>query len=63
MPPAIQITATLDFIARVSPDRDCLMAQDPSAGSAFWFNIDVPRGHGLQPGDRVRVTVERLPSR
>ncbi|MDD1660386.1 MAG: hypothetical protein LUQ62_04180 [Methanomicrobiales archaeon] len=60
MPPVLQITATIDFIARVSPDRDCLMAQDHSTGNAFWFNIDVPRGHGLQPGDRVRVTVERL---
>ncbi|MDD1658540.1 MAG: hypothetical protein LUQ41_08840 [Methanomicrobiales archaeon] len=63
MPPALQITATIDFIAQVSNERDCLMAQDGSSGDAFWFNIDVPRGHGLQPGDRVRVTVERLSSR
>jgi hypothetical protein len=60
MPPVIRITATIDFVAQVSPERDCLMAQDESTGTAFWFNIDVPRGHGLQPGDRVRVTVERL---
>jgi hypothetical protein len=56
----LQITGTIDFIAHVSPERDCLMAQDESSGEGFWFNIDVPRGHGLRPGDRVRVTVERL---
>jgi hypothetical protein len=59
----LQITGTIDFIAQVSHDRDCLMAQNESSADAFWFNIDVPRGHGLRPGDRVRVTVERLSSR
>ncbi|MDD1653667.1 MAG: hypothetical protein LUQ64_03890 [Methanomicrobiales archaeon] len=60
MPTVLRITATIDFIAQVGQDRDCLMAQDASGGDAYWFNIDVPRGHGLRPGDRVQVTVERL---
>jgi hypothetical protein len=61
MPPSLQITATIDFIAKAGPGRECLMAQDHSHRYEFWFNIDVPEGHGFQPGDRVRVTVERLP--
>ncbi|MDD1633991.1 MAG: hypothetical protein LUQ42_00565 [Methanomicrobiales archaeon] len=61
MPPHLQITATIDFIAQAGPGRECLMAQDHAAANAFWFNIDVPEGHGFRPGDRVRVTVERLP--
>lgn len=60
MAPSLQITATIDFIARAGQGRECLMAQDPSAEHAFWFNIDVPERHGFRPGDRVRVTVERL---
>jgi hypothetical protein len=61
MPPHLQITATIDFIAKAGPGRECLLAQDHDAANAFWFNIDVPEGHGFRPGDRVRVTVERLP--
>jgi len=26
----------------------------------LWFNIDVPKGHGVQAGDRVRITVEKI---
>jgi hypothetical protein len=61
MLPSLQITATIEFVAQVSTERDCLMAQDHARGNAFWFNIDVPKGHGFRPGDRVRVTVEQLP--
>ncbi|MDD1651616.1 MAG: hypothetical protein LUO86_01100 [Methanomicrobiales archaeon] len=60
MKPSLQVTAIIDFIARAGPGRECLMAQDESGGEAFWFNIDVPEGHGFRPGDRVRVTVERV---
>jgi hypothetical protein len=31
--------------------------EDPKV---LWFNIDVPKGHEFRPGDRVRVTVEKL---
>jgi hypothetical protein len=26
----------------------------------LWFNVDVPKGHGLKSGDKVRVIVERV---
>jgi hypothetical protein len=38
------------------------MSQDSTQDdpSCLWFNIDVPRGHGLKAGDRVKVTIERI---
>jgi hypothetical protein len=38
------------------------MAQDTTQENpgALWFNIDIPKGHPLKSGDRVRVTVEKL---
>ena len=26
----------------------------------LWFNIDIPKGHGLQAGDLIRITVEKV---
>jgi hypothetical protein len=58
----IEITATIEFVATVNDRMECLMAQDKSADpqGSPWFNIDVPRGHGLKAGDRVRVTIEKI---
>jgi len=38
------------------------MAQDKHQENpgSLWFNIDVPKGHGICAGDRVRVTVEKI---
>jgi len=57
-----EFTAPIEFVASINEYKDCLMAQDNTQNDprTLWFNIDVPRGHGLVPGDRVRVIVERV---
>jgi len=49
----------IQFVANISSEKDCLMSQDNTPGS-LWFNIDVPKGHGIREGDLVRVTVEKI---
>ena len=44
--------------SQFSDQKDCLMS--PHTDDALWFNIDIPKGHTLKEGDRVRVTVEKL---
>ncbi|MCQ1537572.1 hypothetical protein FTO68_01000 [Methanocalculus taiwanensis] len=54
----VEITETIEFVAHIDEDKDCLMSQDPP--ESLWFNIDVPKGHGLQAGDRIKVTIEKV---
>ena len=58
----IEITGKIGFVAGVDEKRDCLMSQEHASQDtdALWFNIDLPKGHGFRPGDRVRVTGEKL---
>jgi hypothetical protein len=61
----ISFDSTIEFVARINEQKDCIMQQGPQGSSdedpsQLWFNIDVPRGHGLKAGDRVRITVEKL---
>ncbi|MBO5003088.1 hypothetical protein J6C36_02370 [Methanocorpusculaceae archaeon] len=51
-----EIVAELEFVADIEGEKDCLMSQQGN----LWFNVDVPKGHGLKSGDKVRVTVERV---
>ncbi|HJJ63787.1 MAG: hypothetical protein IJD66_02885 [Methanocorpusculum sp.] len=51
-----EIVAELEFVADIEGEKDCLMSQQGN----LWFNVDVPKGHGLKTGDKVRVTVERV---
>ncbi|HJJ35929.1 MAG TPA: hypothetical protein O0X27_01995 [Methanocorpusculum sp.] len=51
-----EIEATLEFVADIEGKKDCLMSQQ----GELWFNIDVPKGHGLKPGSKVRVIVETV---
>ncbi|HJJ31983.1 MAG TPA: hypothetical protein O0X25_00700 [Methanocorpusculum sp.] len=51
-----EIIAPLEFIADIEGQKDCLMSQE----GKLWFNIDVPKGHGLKTGDKVRIIVERV---
>ena len=51
-----EIVAELEFVADIEGEKDCLMSQQGN----LWFNVDVPKGHGLKCGDKVRVTVERV---
>ena len=51
-----EIVAELEFVADIEGEKDCLMSQQGN----LWFNVDVPKGHGLKSGDKVRVTVARV---
>ena len=51
-----EIVSELEFVADIEGDKDCLMSQQGN----LWFNVDVPKGHGLKSGDKVRVIVERV---
>jgi hypothetical protein len=53
-----EILGTIEFVAHIDGTKDCLMSQDPP--ESLWFNIDVPKGHGLNAGDRIKVTIERI---
>jgi len=57
-----EITGILEFIADIDGEKDCLMAQDKDKTheNKYWFNIDVPKGHGFQAGERVKVTIEQI---
>jgi hypothetical protein len=58
----ISFESSLEFIGDINDFKDCLMSQDNTQDDpkVLWFNIDVPKGHGLNPGDKVRITVEKV---
>jgi hypothetical protein len=62
MTKVLEFDAAIEFVADINNHKDCLMSQDPTQDhpESLWFNIDIPKGHQLKAGDRVRVTVERL---
>ncbi len=56
-----EFEAPIEFVANINEHKDCLMSQDKDHETrVFWFNIDVPKGHGIRAGDRVRITVEKV---
>jgi hypothetical protein len=58
----LEFESEVEFVADINDYKDCLMSQDPTQENpnALWFNIDITKGHAVQAGDRVRVTVEKL---
>lgn len=62
MTKVLEFESAIEFVANINEKKDCLMAQDETQENpaALWFNIDIPKGHPLKAGDRVRVTVEKL---
>ena len=58
----IEITGRIGFIAGIDEKKDCILSQEHEREDhgALWFNIDLPKGHGFRPGDRVKVTVEKI---
>jgi len=58
----LEFDAEIEFVADINDHKDCLMSQDPTQENpnALWFNIDIPKGHAVKAGDRVRVTIEKL---
>ena len=62
MTPILEHESEIEFVADINQYKDCLMSQDPTQENpdALWFNIDIPKGHSLKAGDRVKITVEKL---
>ena len=58
----VEFEAPVEFVAHINAHKDCLMSPDKNLENpnVLWFDIDVPKGHGVQAGDRVRVTVEKI---
>jgi hypothetical protein len=52
----------IEFVADINDRKDCLMSQDPTQDDpgALWFNIDIPKGHPLKAGDRIRISIEKV---
>jgi hypothetical protein len=57
-----QIETVIEFVASINEQKDCLMSQDKTQDNpeCLWFNIDVPKGHGIRAGDKVRVIIEKI---
>jgi len=62
MEKVLQFESAIEFVADINSYKDCLMSQDMTQDNpdALWFNIDIPKGHPVKSGDRVRVTVEKI---
>jgi hypothetical protein len=62
MTKVLELESEIEFIANINDAKDCLMSQDPTQDNpdALWFNIDIPKGHSLKAGDKVRVTIEKI---
>ena len=58
----VEFESVIEFVATINEEKDCLMSQDKTQDNpeTLWFNIDVPKGHGVRAGDRVRITVEKI---
>ncbi|HOT03539.1 MAG TPA: hypothetical protein PK069_05115 [Methanolinea sp.] len=57
-----EFDSVIEFVAVINDEKDCLMSQDKTQDQpgCMWFNIDVPKGHGIVAGDRVKVTIEKI---
>ena len=65
----LEFISEIEFVASIDEKKDCLMNQGTSSDAAavtsenpygLWFNIDIPKGHGLKSGDRIRIIVEKF---
>ena len=65
----LEFISEIEFVANIDEKKDCLMNQGTSSDAAsvtsenpygLWFNIDIPKGHGLKSGDRIRIIVEKF---
>ncbi|NMB78311.1 MAG: hypothetical protein GYA23_04375 [Methanomicrobiales archaeon] len=62
MTKVLEFESEIEFVGDINSHKDCLMSQDATQDNpaALWFNIDIPKGHQLKAGDRVRITVEKI---
>ncbi|MBR6447112.1 MAG: hypothetical protein IKS74_01355 [Methanomicrobium sp.] len=65
----IEFVSSIEFIANIDENKDCLMNQSTHQDSpsqsqgnplALWFNIDVPKGHGFRQGEKIKITIETV---
>ena len=58
----LEFESAIEFVANINESKDCLMSQDSTSDDPkkLWFNIDIPKGHPLKAGDRIRITIEKL---
>ena len=58
----LEFESEIEFVADINDKKDCLMSQDQTQDNpaAIWFNIDIPKGHSLKAGDRIRISIERI---
>lgn len=54
----LEFESEIEFVADINERKDCLMSQDTP--EALWFNIDIPKGHSLKAGDRIRISIEKV---
>jgi hypothetical protein len=57
-----EFESVIDFVADINSAKDCLMSQDETQDNpaSLWFNIDIPKGHPLKAGDRIKITIEKV---
>ena len=65
----VEFVSDIEFVANIDEKKDCLMNQGTHSDKAsvtegnplgLWYNIDVPKGHGLNAGDKIRIIVEKV---
>ncbi len=54
----LEFESAVTFVGNIDDRKDCLMSQDDP--DALWFNIDIPKGHSLKAGDRIRISIEKV---
>lgn len=64
-----EFVSDIEFVANIDENKDCLMNQGTQSDNAaatgenplgLWYNIDVPKGHGLKAGDKIRIIIEKV---
>ena len=65
----VEFVSDIEFVANIDEKKDCLMNQGTHSDEAsvtednplgLWYNIDVPKGHGMKAGDRIRIIIEKV---
>lgn len=64
----VEFVSDIEFVANIDEIKDCLMNQGTQSDDVtvtegnplgLWYNIDVPKGHGLKAGDKIRIIIEK----
>ncbi|MFA5395037.1 MAG: hypothetical protein GX097_09480 [Methanomicrobiales archaeon] len=64
----VAFVSDIEYVANIDENKDCLMNQSTQSDDVsvtegnplgLWYNIDVPKGHGLKAGDKIRIIIEK----